>query len=81
MPPSIPFVCYRCKYSSTDKTDMKRHLYKRKNICYAEQRDIYLSDELKQKILNKCPYQEPQPQIINNFIKTLNINENILNIE
>lgn len=56
----IAFACPRCDYESMYKNDMRRHLYKNKNICLPIKQDIELTDEIKKIILRDRIYRAPK---------------------
>ena len=53
-PPSSPYICVRCNYSTPKKSNMENHLYKKKNLC-DNISNIELTDDIKKSILKKIP--------------------------
>lgn len=52
---SIPYECPRCSYTTSIKTHMQKHLY-RKNICPSEKCDLELTEDIKQTVLLRRVY-------------------------
>ena len=50
MKPTLNFTCIRCGYLSTNKPDMRKHLYKKKT-CPHLANDVELTNEVKEDIL------------------------------
>lgn len=57
----VNYSCIRCGYSTSLKSDMRRHLYK-KNTCPATINEIELTDEIKTHILDNRIYHIPKPK-------------------
>jgi hypothetical protein len=57
------YECYRCCYKTIQKNSIRDHLYKRKKECPAKslERDILLTEEIKQNILKNRVYFPPKP--------------------
>lgn len=53
------YKCPRCGYTTFQKTDIKRHLYKRKYLCPGQETDIELTDEVKENVLKNRIYSPP----------------------
>ena len=58
----LDYTCIRCNHKTKKKTDMRRHLYERKDKCPGSANDIELTDEIKEKILLNRVYKIPKPQ-------------------
>jgi hypothetical protein len=58
-----PYTCPCCGYTTTNKTDMRRHLYSNIKSCPKLLNDIELTDEIKDYILANRVY-DPNKKII-----------------
>ena len=66
------FVCPRCGYSSSRKSNIRKHLYK-VNICPAKLDDIDLTDEVREYVItNKRYYNRSKPVLDTTTVDTLN---------
>lgn len=76
-----PYECARCGYETKGKTSMRRHLYDGKNTCKALKRDINLTDEIKEYILENHAYVESNPvtQPPPSVTQILNTHNNMIN--
>ncbi len=55
-----PYTCIRCNYQTTQKNDMKKHLFEKKKICQSTFNKIDLTDEIKNEILENRIYIIPK---------------------
>lgn len=80
-----PFVCISCGYETHHKSSMWNHFYRKKKPCPKSQRDIDLTEDIKDYILQNRVYHIPIPpppvvqQIINNTINQQINNYNQIN--
>ena len=81
----IPYCCIRCGYTTSQKPDIKKHLYDLKKPCPAIVNKIELTDEIKQDIIDNRVHHLKIETKINNakYIKKnkSNIIQNIHNDE
>jgi hypothetical protein len=78
----VPYTCIRCGYHSSQKNDMRKHLYQKKIQCQKLVNDIILSDEIKESILLDRIYHLPkvtEQQVMNQTINNYNTMNNFLN--
>lgn len=69
------YTCVRCGYVTNDKSAIRKHFYKLKNVCPGSKNTIELTDEIKQHILANRIYHLPEhSQTINiiNYNNTIN---------
>lgn len=79
-----PYTCPRCGYFSDRKSNMQQHLYGKKKACPASVKDVELTDEIKQHILDNRVYKIPKPAkttIINNIQNFNTMNNFITNMD
>lgn len=75
--PMDPYTCLRCGYTTLLKTDMKRHLFKKKP-CPSTRVDIQLTLEIKNHIVENRIYHLPKNeattlnQTVNNYNTIMN---------
>lgn len=86
MPKKTPYKCPRCSYTTTQKGDMRKHLFSLQKPCPATDNVLELTDEIKQHILDNRVYHIPKPastaQTINNYINNYNtVNNFIANLD
>lgn len=65
----------RCGYESDRKSNMRKHLFVKKNECHGVKQDIELTDDIKKYILDNKVYTlplAPPPQVHQTFYQTLN---------
>lgn len=55
-----PYTCPRCGYQTSSKPDMRKHLYNLKKTCPGQERDIELTNEIKDKIMANRIYHIEQ---------------------
>lgn len=67
----ILYQCPRCGYNTSEKNNMRKHLYKRVKPCPTNINDIELTEEIKQHILDFCVYHIKKEEPI---FKTTNFN-------
>ena len=75
---TLLYQCPRCNYQTSNKPDMRKHLYCLKKPCSATHRDIDLTPEDKDRILRNRILKPPEPPP-QNIIQTNNINQVINN--
>lgn len=63
-----PYTCVRCGLTTTNKDNMRRHLYVKKVPCQGCMNNIELCEDIKQYILNNRIYCMPVQPVINNHI-------------
>jgi hypothetical protein len=77
------YECARCVFCSDDRTNMRRHLYKKK-LCPATRNDIDLTEEIKQYILTNRIYRSvktkplKEKNVINQYINNYNVLNNFV---
>jgi len=71
------YVCPRCNYTNSNRTDMKRHLY-RVRLC-PNKNGLYLTDEIREEVLNHHEYHPETQKPIQNNINNYNMMLGILN--
>jgi hypothetical protein len=80
-----PYTCPRCDYITTLKANMRKHLYKRQEICPATTNRVELTDDIKEDILKNRVYLIPKPvketTIINNIQNNNTMNNYIKNMD
>ena len=67
-----PYTCPRCGYKTSNKTDMKKHLYGKKKPCPAQDNDIDLTDDVKKCILDNRVWILSQKPSANTYIYNYN---------
>lgn len=76
MPPKSKYICPRCGYKTDRKSSMVHHLNNLKKLCPAVVKDIELTEDIKDAVLNNRVYHIPKPpkapetvinQTINNY--------------
>lgn len=86
------YICCRCNYETKLKSHMKQHLFQRTTVCPAKNKNIVLTDEIKNIIINERVYHIPKeskkPSIIqqqniqniqiNNYIKNNTMKEKLM---
>jgi hypothetical protein len=72
------YECYRCGYKTTHKACIRKHLYINVKICPAlsKERNITLTDEIKDYILNNRIYHPPEIEIIKEKNKIITLPKN-----
>ena len=70
------YACPRCGFSTKYKRCMLRHLYERKNVCIPRCKDITLTDQIKNDIINF-----PEPGNTTEPLQTQNPNIKMLNFD
>ena len=75
-----PYTCPRCGYNTKDKSNMKSHFYKKKNVCPGiKNANLILTDTIKEYVLKNRIYvqnsisQVQSSQFLINFINNLGI--------
>lgn len=76
--PKVDFQCICCGYTTSKKSSMKDHLYKKKIPCPKSVNDIELSEEIKEYILTNRVYHLPSKQQLHPQPTTI-INQQINN--
>lgn len=80
---TLPFTCICCGYITSKKSSMRDHLYKKKTPCPKSQRDIDLTEEIKDYILQNrvyhIPTPPPPPPVVQQNINNNTINQQINN--
>lgn len=77
--PKTPYKCPRCHYTTTQKGDMRKHMFNLQKPCPATHHNIELTPEIKEHILNNRVYHVPKqtPQQVLNV--QINVNQQIHN--
>lgn len=70
-----PYECVCCGYETSQKNDMRKHLYKKKP-CPKSVNDVELTDEIREHILENRVYQIQKPPTI---VQTIQYNNTINN--
>ena len=78
---NVFYQCPRCNYQTEHKTNMRNHLYKNKKPCPATHKDLEITEDIKEKILNNRIYRSAnkknQQSVINNIVYNMNNIEKI----
>ena len=80
------YTCPRCGYFTSQKGDMRKHLYNLLKPCPATECDVQLTEDIKEYILTNRVYHHPKPtntsQTVNNYINNYNtVNNFISNLD
>lgn len=78
-----PYECYRCGYSTNDKSKMHVHLYKNKKTCPPLKNRVEWSEGMKEDIMTMRSYiavaeKEAKPVNIYNIVNNMNQIQNFV---
>lgn len=76
--PIVDYECPRCGYTTNHKCSMRQHLFGKKKMCPSVVKDIILTDDVKNYILDNRIYKEPEQKLINPVTNITNVTNNVL---